>query len=124
MFSALYGAIPGGAFPRLRRAHAAAADRKKVIPLLYLATFFENTLSLFVSAFVLLMLARVIFNLLMPEGGGLIVNFVYAVTEAAICPVRALCDRMDWFQSVPFDMPFLLTYFVLWILQLLMQLPG
>ena len=81
-------------------------------------------MSLFVSAFVLLMFVRVLFNLLMPDSTGLIPSFIYTVTEAAVCPVRAFCDRMDWFQSVPFDVPFMLTYLILWVLQLLMELPG
>ena len=43
--------------------------------------------------------------------------FLLMFTEPVIFPMRALCDRMNWFEGVPIDVPFLLTVLVLSILQ-------
>ena len=43
--------------------------------------------------------------------------FLLMFTEPVVFPMRALCDRMNWFEGVPIDVPFLLTVLVLSILQ-------
>ena len=40
-------------------------------------------------------------------------DFLYAITEPVIIPVRALCDRKGWFQDFPLDIPFFITYILL-----------
>ncbi len=49
------------------------------------------------------------------EGG--LSMFLLMLTEPVVFPMRALCDRMNWFEGVPIDVPFLLTVLVLSILQ-------
>ncbi len=43
-------------------------------------------------------------------------NFLFGVTEPFIVPVRALCDRFGWFEGLPIDMPFFLTFILLSVL--------
>ena len=40
-------------------------------------------------------------------------NFLYTVTEPVIMPIRALFDRMGWFQNSPLDAAFFVTYILL-----------
>ena len=52
----------------------------------------------------------------MHEGG--ISRFLLVMTEPVIFPIRMLCERMHWFETVPIDMPFLLTMILLSLLQI------
>ena len=47
-------------------------------------------------------------------------DFLYAVTEPFIVPVRALLERLPFFQGLPFDMSFLFTYLLLSLLSMLL----
>lgn len=44
-------------------------------------------------------------------------DLVYAITEPVIIPIRALCDRFGWFRNFPIDIPFMITYLLLFIAQ-------
>ena len=44
-------------------------------------------------------------------------DLVYTLTEPIIAPVRMLADRMGWFQGVPIDIPFMITYLLLFVVQ-------
>ena len=64
----------------------------------------------------LLMLARALISWLpLPEDSP-VENFLWTVTEPVIAPVRALCDRFGWFEGLPIDMPFFLTFILLSVL--------
>ena len=64
----------------------------------------------------ILMLGRAVISWLpIPEDSPL-ENFLYAVTEPVITPARALCERFGWFEEVPIDMPFFLTFILLSVL--------
>ncbi|MBR2334677.1 MAG: YggT family protein [Clostridia bacterium] len=67
------------------------------------------------------MLIRAILSFLGVNEGGLLMRFLYVVTEPAIMPLRKLFYKLNWFQNTPFDMAHLFTYTVLWILQLLIS---
>lgn len=67
------------------------------------------------------MLIRAILTFLGINEGGLLMRFLYVVTEPAIMPLRKLFYKLNWFQNTPFDMAHLFTYTVLWILQLLIS---
>lgn len=84
----------------------------------------ERICELSVEALVLMMLVRALLSFLMPETDNPLAGFVFAVTEFCITPMRALCDRMEWFQKSLFDMPFLLTMLVLWLLEMLFSIAG
>ena len=73
---------------------------------------------------VFMMLARALLSFMMPETDNPLVGFVFVVTEFCITPVRVFCDRMDWFQGSLFDMPFLLTMLLLWLIEMLFSLVG
>ena len=45
-------------------------------------------------------------------------DFLYALTEPVILPVRALLDRIPLFQGLPIDMSFLFTYLLLSLLSM------
>ncbi len=63
------------------------------------------------------MFARAIFSWFDQTGESKISMFLYAVTEPIIWPIRALCNKMHWFEGLPLDIPFMLTYLVLILLQ-------
>ena len=48
-------------------------------------------------------------------------TFLYVVTEPVIWPIRALCNRLGWFQGLPLDMPFLFTMVILSFAGILLQ---
>ncbi len=68
----------------------------------------------------LAMFARAIFSWFDQTGESKISMFLYAVTEPIIWPIRALCNKMHWFEGLPLDIPFMLTYLVLILLQALL----
>lgn len=45
-------------------------------------------------------------------------DFLYALTEPVIAPVRAVLDRIPLFQGFPVDMSFLITYLLLSVLSM------
>jgi len=54
------------------------------------------------------------------DGDGAFVRFLYVITEPAILPMRKLLAKMNWLQDSPMDFSFLLTYLVLFIIQILL----
>ncbi len=64
----------------------------------------------------LLMLGRALISWLpLPEDSP-VENFLYSVTEPVIMPVRSLCERFGWFENLPIDMPFFITFILLSVL--------
>jgi uncharacterized protein YggT (Ycf19 family) len=53
------------------------------------------------------------------DGDGVIVRFLYVVTEPALMPVRKLFEKMNWFQDSPIDVSYGFTYIVLIVLQMI-----
>lgn len=80
------------------------------------------TVTALLSALELAMLARVICSLFDPMGESKIASFLYVITEPVIFPIRALCAKMGWFQDTPIDVPFSLTWLVLIVVQMLLEL--
>lgn len=68
----------------------------------------------------LLMLARAVISWLPIPEDSPVENFLYAVTEPVIMPVRSLCERFGWFEGLPIDMPFFLTFILLSVLAAVM----
>ena len=62
------------------------------------------------------MLARALVSWLPIEEGSPIENFLIAVTEPVIMPVRALFENLGWFEGLPIDMSFFVTFILLSIL--------
>ena len=67
----------------------------------------------FLSTVQFAMLLRAILSWFTMGGGGKFVNFIYAITEPFIAPVRALFVKMNWLQNSPIDFSFLATYLLI-----------
>ena len=48
------------------------------------------------------------------------VDFVYSVTEPFIYPVRRLFEKMGWFQGLPVDISFMVSYLLLTVILILL----
>ena len=44
------------------------------------------------------------------------VDFLHAITEPFIRPVRMLFEKMNWFSGLPIDMSFFVTYILISVL--------
>ena len=73
-----------------------------------------------IKSFVLIFLSVIQFAMLLRailswfvKGGGKFTNFLYAVTEPFIAPVRALFEKMNWLQNSPIDFSFMVTYLLI-----------
>ena len=55
------------------------------------------------------------------DGDGWFIRLLYYVTEPVIMPVRMLLVKMNWLQNTPLDFSYLLTYLVLFIIQVLLN---
>ena len=71
------------------------------------------TISLALSALQLLMFIRAILSWFPVNEDSAFLRFVYMVTEPVILPVRILLDRFGWFEGMPIDMAFLITFLLL-----------
>ena len=80
----------------------------------------KNVVIIFLMFIQFAMLLRAIFSWF-PMVENKFTDFLYAVTEPFIYPVRMLYQKMNWFTSLPIDMSFFVTYIILSIL--LMYLP-
>lgn len=65
-----------------------------------------------------LMLARAILSWLPLDEDNPIENFLYMVTEPVIAPVRALIEHFGWFEGLPIDMSFFITFILLSVIQI------
>ena len=78
------------------------------------------TVRYLITAVQLLMFARAILSWLPVEEDSPIVNFLYAVTEPVIAPVRAVIERFGWFEGMPIDMSFFITFILLSFLEMML----
>lgn len=69
----------------------------------------------------LAMFVRAIWSWINPTQEGRFIAFLYALTEPVILPVRALFAKMHWFEGVPMDVPFSVTWLLLLLIQLLLS---
>ena len=77
----------------------------------------RNTVNLALTAVQFAMLARAIFSWF-PGTGGKFVEFLYAITEPFIYPIRRLFEKMNWFQGLPMDISFMISYLLISIILL------
>ena len=82
--------------------------------LIYLVTV---TLSFLLSTLQFLMLARAIMSWFPISEDNIILNFLYAITEPVIMPVRMLLEKFGWFEGLPIDMSFFFTFILLSMLR-------
>ena len=72
----------------------------------------KNVAILLLGAVELAMLARAILSWF-PIFENKIVDFLYAITEPFIYPVRQLFVKLNWFQGLPIDISFLVTFMLI-----------
>ena len=64
----------------------------------------------------LAMLARSLLSLFFEEDG-MIMRFLYSITEPFVIPVRKLLEKLNIMSGMPIDVSFLITYLLLFVLQ-------
>ena len=50
------------------------------------------------------------------------VDFLYAITEPFIVPIRLLFEKLGWFQNLPIDVSFMVSYLLLSVLSLVLSM--
>jgi uncharacterized protein YggT (Ycf19 family) len=83
--------------------------------------FFRQTVLVFLEVLGFAFFLRAILSWFDPMGEWRLSGFLYALTEPITVPIRALCERMNWFQGIPMDIPFTLTWLLLMLLQVLLS---
>lgn len=79
-----------------------------------------STLKIVLVVFQFLMLGRALVSWLPLDEDNPIENFLYTVTEPVITPVRALIERFGWFEGLPIDMSFFITFLLIAVLAALL----
>ncbi len=89
--------------------------------ILYVLSSFVDLLLtiLYVALFV-----RVILSWLPLDEDGPIVSFIYALTEPVLLPIRALLERISFFENSPVDFSTFFAMILLMILQMLLDIFG
>ena len=72
----------------------------------------------FIDVLMLAMTVRAIISWFY-DGDGIIVRFLYVVTEPVLMPIRMLFEKMNWVQDSPIDVSYGCTYIVLIVLQMI-----
>ena len=75
----------------------------------------KNIVVVFLTVIQLAMLARAILSWF-PMDGNRFTDFLFAITEPFIYPVRMLFDKLNWFTGLPIDVSFLATYLIISVL--------
>ncbi|MBQ9086121.1 MAG: YggT family protein [Clostridia bacterium] len=78
----------------------------------YVLVIIASVVRIFLYAVELAMLLRAIFSWF-PMDPNKFTDLLYAITEPFIYPIRRLFQKMNWFQNVPLDIPFLVTYLLI-----------
>lgn len=50
------------------------------------------------------------------------VDFLYAITEPFIVPIRLLFEKLGWFQNLPIDVSFMVSYLLLSVLSFVLSM--
>ncbi|MBR0443087.1 MAG: YggT family protein [Clostridia bacterium] len=66
------------------------------------------------------MLLRAILSWFPIDEDNRFLNLLYCITEPIIMPVRALLEKLGWFQDLPLDMSFFFTYILLSVVSMLL----
>ena len=85
----------------------------------YVLQVIANVVVLLLSFVQLAMLARAILSWF-PIDSHKFIDFLYGITEPFIYPIRALFQRMNWFQNLPIDISFMVSYLLISLLCLIL----
>ena len=83
--------------------------------------FLRQFILIFLDVISFAFLVRALLSWFDPMGEWRLTGFLYVLTEPIILPVRALCERMNWFQGIPIDIPFTITVFLVLLLQVFLS---
>lgn len=87
-----------------------------------MAVFLEimrSTVQLIILILQIAMCARALLSWL-PMRENKFSDFLYAVTEPVVYPVRLLFEKMNWFQNLPIDISFIVAYLLLSFLSIIL----
>lgn len=76
--------------------------------------------SVFLGAEQLLMMFRAVLSWLPVDEDSDISNFLFAMTEPVIYPVRMLLDRFEGLDEFPIDLSFIISFILLSLVQMLL----
>ena len=76
--------------------------------------------SVFLGAEQLLMMFRAVLSWLPVDEDSNISNFLFAMTEPVIYPVRMLLDRFEGLDEFPIDLSFIISFMILSLVQMLL----
>ena len=80
----------------------------------------KNIVIVFLTLIEFAMLTRAILSWF-PIDSNKFIDFIYSITEPFIYPIRVLFIKMNWFQGLPIDISFLVSYILISVV--LMILP-
>ena len=72
----------------------------------------------FLFALQICLFIRAILSWILPDAEGVLIDFLYAVTEPFLAAVRSLLSRFTSLAEGPFDLSFLITVVLISLLQL------
>ena len=82
-------------------------------------TVLRSVVVLLLSGLQLAMLIRAVLSWF-PIEPNKFIDFIHAITEPLIVPIRALFDRMGWFRGLPIDISFMVVYLLITVLLLVL----
>ena len=84
-------------------------------------TIVADVVVLLISAIQLAMLIRAILSWF-PIDSNKFIDFLYGITEPFIVPIRSLFQKLNWFQNLPIDIAFMVSYLLLTVLSMVLAL--
>lgn len=78
----------------------------------------KNAVMILLMAIQLAMLLRAILSWFPLDNG--FVDFLHNVTEPFIYPIRRLFERFGWFQGIPIDMAFMVSYLLITLVTMIL----
>ena len=78
-------------------------------------TYFRFAVWILLRAAELLMLFRAVLSFF--SFSERLYNLLYAITEPIVAPFRLLFEKMGWEAPIPIDLPFLLTFILISVLE-------
>ena len=78
----------------------------------------KSAVSIFLMAIQLAMLLRAVLSWFPLENR--FIDFLHNVTEPFIYPVRRLFERFGWFQGLPIDISFMVSYILISVVMMLL----
>ena len=82
----------------------------------------QATIVILIDVLLTAMFVRAILSWFDPMQEWRVSGFLVMITEPVILPIRMLCDKMHWFEGFPMDVPFMLSWLILMIVQTLVQI--